>query len=158
MKKLLTLALALVALAAFSGLSAAQQKGEQKSRPEGVEMEQPATGEKETVDKASPKLMTGEVTGRVTGIDPTAKTFTVMVQGRAITFSAAKLNKLPTVEENIDITFTLKPDQLPIVTSTARSGSMRGGGLRQPVGGKCHCNHHTGSNLGPLRSLNVCTC
>jgi len=157
MKKLLTLALALVALAVFSGLGVAQQKGVEKSQPTGVEKKQPATGEKEAV-KGKAAIYKHEITGKVTGVDPTAKTFTVMVQGRAITFSAAKLNKLPTVEENIDITFTLKPDQLPIVTSTARSGSMRGGGLRQPVGGKCHCNHHTGSDLGPLRSLNVCTC
>ena len=49
MKKLLTLALALVALAVFSGLGVAQQKGVEKSQPTGVEKKQPATGEKEAV-------------------------------------------------------------------------------------------------------------
>jgi len=44
MKKLLTLAVALVALAAFADLGVAQQKGEERSRPTGVEMKQPATG------------------------------------------------------------------------------------------------------------------
>jgi len=155
MKKFLTLALAIALLTAFAGLSAAQQKGEQKSQPTGIEMKQPAIGEKKTVDKASPELVTGELTGKVTGVDPMAKFFTVMVQGRAITFSAARLSKLPTVGETIDITFTLKPDELPLVTSTARPGSTTDSTLKP--GGKCHCNSHSWVRP-PLKSLNVCSC
>jgi hypothetical protein len=192
MKKLLTLALALVTLAVFSGLGVAQQKAEEEKPPAvpaprtyapgdahygstpkkeisgiesetpvkakppvGVEMKQPATGEK-AVDKASAKLITGKLTGKVTGVDPTAKAFTVMVQGRAITFSAAELSTLPTVGEIVDITFTLKPDELPLATSTARPGSTADSTLR-PVGGYCHCNSHS-SVRPPLKSLNVCKC
>lgn len=188
MKRLLTLVLALVALAVFSGLVAAQQKGEEKKPPAvpaprtyapgdahygstpkkeisgiesetpvkakppvGVEKKQPATGEKKTVDKASPELVTGELTGKVTGVDPMAKLFTVMVQGRAITFSGARLSKLPTVGETIDITFTLKPDELPLATSTSTGASTL------KPGGYCHCNSHS-SVRPPLKSLNVCKC
>jgi hypothetical protein len=45
MKKSLTLALALVALAVFAGLGVAQQKDKQKKPPTGVETKQPTTGE-----------------------------------------------------------------------------------------------------------------
>lgn len=105
MKKLLTLALALAVLAVFTGLGAAEQKGEKKSQPTGVEKKQPATGEK-TVDKASPKLMTA---CKVTGVDPKGKTFTVMAKGKPVIFSATKLKVLPKVGEIIDITYSETP-------------------------------------------------
>jgi hypothetical protein len=149
--QLLTLALALVAMVVVTGLGVAQQKGEERGRPTGAVEKQPATGEK-AVGKASPKPMTGELTGKVAGVDPTAKTFTVMVQGRAVTFSAAKLSKLPTVGENIDIAFTANPGQLPMATSSTESGSN----ARKPKKPYQHCDDHThGQN--PLNSLNVCT-
>ena len=103
MKKLLTLVLALATLAVFSGLGVAQQKGVEKSRPTGVEMKPSAAGEK-TVDKASPKLMTGKVLEIQAG-----KTFTVMSNGKVVTFNAAKLKALPKVGEIIDITYTQTP-------------------------------------------------
>ena len=150
MKKLLTLGLALVALVAFTGLSTALQKGVDKSPPKGVEMERPATGEKKTVNKASPKLMTGEVTGKVTGVDPTAKTFTVMVQGRAITFSATRLSKLPTIGQTIDITYTWNPDQPPIATATTESGSTASARSKYE-----HCSEYGGHRGDPLVTLNL---
>jgi len=152
--KTLTGVIALV-LALMFGTSNGVIAAEQKSQPTGVEKKQPATGEKKAVDKASPKLITGKLTGKVTGADPRAKTFTVMVQGRAITFSAAMLSKLPTVGEIVDITFTLKPDELPLATSMARPGSTAGSTLKP--GGYCHCNSHS-SVRPPLKSLNVCKC
>ncbi len=102
MKKLLILALAIAFLAAFTGLAAAQQKGEQKNQPTSVEKKQPATGKK-TVDKASPKLMTGKVAGKVTGVDPTAKTFTAMIQDKAVTYNVKNLKSLPKVGDIIYI-------------------------------------------------------
>ncbi len=56
-------------------------------------------------DKASPKLMTG----KVTAVNPAAKTFTVTSNGQAVTFSAATLPSLPIVGQIIDITYTQTP-------------------------------------------------
>jgi hypothetical protein len=54
MKKLLTLALAIVVVTVFTGLGAAQDtKAQQRSQAKGAETKQPASGEKR-VDKASP--------------------------------------------------------------------------------------------------------
>ncbi|HLA37641.1 MAG TPA: hypothetical protein VJZ02_04155 [Candidatus Brocadiales bacterium] len=87
MKKLLTLALALVALAAFSVVSFAQQK---------------AFGA-ETVH------LYLKVTGKVTKVNEKAKppTFTVMAKGKEVTFTT-KLS-LPEVGKIIDITYTENP-------------------------------------------------
>ena len=74
MKKLLTLALALVALAVFTGLGVAQQKTEEKRQPTGVEAKQP---------------------GKVLEVNNRAKTFTVMVNGKRVTVNAANLKSLP---------------------------------------------------------------
>ena len=147
--KTLTGVLALMLALMFGASSVViAAEAERKATP-GVEMKQPATGEKKTVAKASPKLVTGEITGKVTGVDPTAKTFTVMAQGRAITFSAARLSKLPTVGKNIDVAFAWNPDELPMATSTTESGSTAG----RKYGGNKHCYGH---QHDPLASLNVC--
>ena len=98
MKKLLTLALALVALAAFSGLGVAQQKTEEKRQPTGVEMKQPATGE-EKIDKASPQLMKV----KVLKVNESAMTFTVMVKGIEKTLNAPDLKSLPKAGDIIEI-------------------------------------------------------
>lgn len=93
MKKLLPLTLALAVLATFSGLATAattikSSKSNASDRAEG--------------GKASPKLLTG----KVTEVNNQAKTFTVMAKGKTVVFSAAKLGKLPTVGEIVDITYT----------------------------------------------------
>jgi len=95
MKKLLTMTVALTVLTTFSGLATAAtsvkaSKSNQSER---------------TADKASPKLMTG----KVTAVNPVAKTFTVMSNGQAVTFSAAKLPSLPIVGQILDITYTQTP-------------------------------------------------
>lgn len=147
--KTLTGVIALV-LALMLGTSNGVIAADQKSRPTGVEKKQPATGEK-TVDKASPELVTGELTGKVTGVDPTAKTFTAMTQGRAITFSAARLSTLPTVGELIDISFTWEPGRTPNATSTTEPGSE----AQRKKTEHCSAPHKL---CGPLESLNLKEC
>ena len=90
----LTSALTLLALTAFTGLAAAQPKAQDRGQPAGAE--------KKTVDKASPKLMTG----KVAQVNGDTKTFTVTAKGKQVTFNAAKLKSLPKVGEIIDITYT----------------------------------------------------
>ncbi len=160
MKKLLTLVLALVGLAVLTDLSVARQKDQEKSPPRSGETKPTPTNapgkssERLADAKTSPRPMTGELTAKVTGVDPTARTFTVIFQDRAITFSAARLSKLPAVGENIDIAFTAKPGELPMATSPAEPGSTaRATRTKTPLQ---HCDDHThGQN--PLNSLNVCT-
>jgi hypothetical protein len=64
----------------------------------------PAAAKK--TDKASPELT---MTGKVTEVNMTAKTFTVISKGKSVTFAAAKLKALPKVGEIIDITYTQTP-------------------------------------------------
>jgi hypothetical protein len=82
MKKLLTLTLALAVLATVSGLATAATT---------------IKGSKSNVSYREAK---------VTEVNNQAKTFTVMTKGKAVVFSAAKLSKLPTVGESVDITYT----------------------------------------------------
>lgn len=120
MKKLLTIALALMVLAAFADLGVAQQKGEERKpgvRGAFEETRQSAPGER-GVKLDRPVL---QMTGKVTGVDPTGKTFTVMSKGQAVTVSAAKLPALPKIGEIIDITYTQTPGgpmQATIINST----------------------------------------
>ena len=83
MKRLLILAFALVALGAGSSPGLAQQKIQPKA-----------------ADKPAPRA----ITGRVTAVDPGAKTVTVTIQGKAVTMSSAKLKALPTVGSTIEFT------------------------------------------------------
>lgn len=109
MKRLLTVTLALVSLAAFSDFAVAQQKDTQKSPPTSIETKQPLAAAKNSAH-ATEKLMTG----KVTEVNNQAKTFTVMAKGKAVVFSAAKLSKLPTVGEIVDITYTETPGGGPL--------------------------------------------
>ena len=157
MKKLLTLALALVALAVFSGLGVAQQKGVEKSQPTGVEKKQPATGEKKTVKgNDATTYKHNKMTAKVTGVDPTAKTFTIMIQGKAITFSAANLSKLPTVGKMIDITYAWNPGEPPMATSTTESGSKVGTGEGEGQLQRDRCDCYGCSE--PFRTLRIKDC
>lgn len=99
MKRSLTLALAIAFLIAFVRLGEAQQKGEQKSQPTGIEMQQSAPGEKR-MDKASPQLMKVKVVES----NEKAKTFTVMVDGVPKTLKAPDLKSLPKAGDVIEIT------------------------------------------------------
>lgn len=153
MKILLILPTTFVVLFAVAGPGAAQQKGVEGSRPAGVELKPPPIAGNQSVDKAASKQVTGEITGTVTGVDRPAKTFTVMAYGRAITFSAARLGKLPAPGENINIPFTLNQNQLPMAMSTSAAGSA----ARPHMGGKQHCFHPLVGHHDPLLSLNVCS-
>jgi hypothetical protein len=104
MKKLLTLALALVALAVFTDPAGAQQKGTQKSPAAAVETKQPAAPAKN-----SAHAMETMMTGTVTQVNEKAKTFTVMANGKEVTFSAKEMRALPAVGDVIDITYTQTP-------------------------------------------------
>ena len=84
----------LIALTIVAGPALAQPKAGEKTLLPGVE--------RKTVDKASPKLMTG----KVTRVDAAARTFTVTAKGKPVTFSAAKVTSLPKVDEIVDITYT----------------------------------------------------
>lgn len=70
MKKVLTLALAVVVLSVFTGLAAAETK---------IKSTKSNTSDR-VADKASPKLMTG----KVTKVNNQAKTFTVMSKGKSV--------------------------------------------------------------------------
>jgi hypothetical protein len=115
MKKLLTLALALVALTVFTGLSVgqgAQQKDKQKSPPTSGETKQPAAEAKN-----SAHAMETMMTGTVTQVNEKAKTFTVMANGKEVTFSAKEMRALPAVGDVIDITYTQTPGGPLVATS-----------------------------------------
>jgi hypothetical protein len=94
MKKLLTLALALIVLIAFTGLSVAQK----------AEQRKPTVGEKR-IDKPSPKLMTG----KVIQVNEKEKTFTVVAKGKEYKFVFQKIEALPKIGEIIDVTYTENP-------------------------------------------------
>lgn len=124
MKKLLTLALALAALAASTGFSAgqeAQQKDKQKSPPTTTTH---VSGDPHVDQRASPKVMTGTVT-KVNSKRQTPKrdfgdrTFTVLTpNGAQVTFSAKEMKTLPAVGDVIDITYTQTPGGPPVATPT----------------------------------------
>lgn len=90
MQRWLTFTLMLTILIAFTTLAAAQQKAQEK------------TG---TTKLDRPIL---QITGKVTQVNPTANTFTVTANGKAVTFTAANLT-LPKVGEILDITYTQTP-------------------------------------------------
>ena len=92
MKKLLTLAL--IVLSAFPGLSVAQKAEEKK----------PAAGEK-SIDKPSPKLMTG----KVTQVNEQEKTFTIVAKGKEYKFTFQKIEFPYKVGEIIEVTYTENP-------------------------------------------------
>ncbi len=98
MKKLLTLAVGVVMLAAFSLVAAQENKAKQKIQPTGVEMKQQATGEKKT-NKASPQLMNA----KVLEVNERAKTFTVMANAKKFTIDGKKLKSLPKIGDEVNL-------------------------------------------------------
>ncbi|WP_337286322.1 hypothetical protein [Candidatus Methylomirabilis sp.] len=98
MKRWPTFTLTLTILVALTGLSAAQER---------KVMEKPA--EKPTQGKLPFVGKQQLMTGKVTQVNPTANTFTVMANGQMVTFNGTNLNALPKVGEIIDITYTQTP-------------------------------------------------
>ena len=133
MKQWLTLALALVALGAFTDLSVAQQKDKQKS---------PATSG-ETKPAPSREAGSGMATGKVMRVNPKDKTFTIMANGKEVTFSAKEMKTLPAVGDVIDVTYNQPAPGGPLVaapdccTKGSKSNSSfrvadQGAGIAQP--------------------------
>lgn len=93
MKKLLTLTLAFAVMATLSGFATAETTVK--------------STKSNTSDRGKPTKE--QMTGKVTEVNNQAKTFTVMAKSKTVVFSAAKLSKLPTVGEIVDITYTQTP-------------------------------------------------
>jgi hypothetical protein len=83
----------------------AQQKAEDKSQA-GAATQQPAASERRSLDKASPILM---LTGKVTQVDPAARTFTVAAKGKLVTFRGGNLKSLPKPGDVVDIRYADTP-------------------------------------------------
>jgi hypothetical protein len=92
MQKVLSLALALIFLTAFSELSFAQLPKEAE----------PAAGH--TMDQTSSKMMTGKVT-QVNKLD---QTFVIASKGKTYRFILQK-NELPRVGQIVDVTYVQNP-------------------------------------------------
>ena len=75
----------------------------------------PAAGKK--ADKASPELM---MTGKVTLVDGSKKTFTITAKGKLHKFVANNIKAMPKVGEIIDITYTETPGG-PMAAATINS-------------------------------------
>ena len=138
MKKLQTLALTLTSLFIWASVGSAQQKGANKSKASGVEAEHRVKDwsqsnkyfcwdNAQTVGFWSVDYVPGPaffcvgpytrrpeyepMTGKITAVDPRAKTFTVTIQSKIqiksqpkdLTFSAVKLKTLPTVGTIVDL-------------------------------------------------------
>jgi hypothetical protein len=104
MKKLLTLALALVALATFGGLAKAQQQSKQKSPSVAISKKQ--------------------MTGKVTQVNEKAKTFTVTTKDKSVTFRDPEdQTTVPKVGEIVDITYTENPNGPSVVGSISLNSS-----------------------------------
>ena len=101
--KTLTGVLALM-LALIFGASSVVGAAEKAAAPATVRK----AGEKPLADK----LM---MTVKVTQVNQSAKTFTGVGQGGQFTFDAAKLPKLPTVGDTVDVTYTENPAGGPVM-------------------------------------------
>ncbi len=86
MKLLSTVALA-IAIAAVPGPCPAQSKAAE-SRP-------------------AAELLPSRVTGKVTHVDSKSRRFTLMTGGKSFTFGAARLRSLPTVGDQVTVTYVV---------------------------------------------------
>jgi len=93
MKKLLTLILGIAVLATLGGLATAKASTVKSSK---------SNTSDRTVDKASPKL----ITGKVSQLDPKTRTFTLKAKGKEYKFLFPKAGKQPKVGEVVDVTYT----------------------------------------------------
>ncbi len=116
MKRWPTFTLTLTILVALTGLSAAQ---------EGKVMEKPA--EKSTQGKLPFVGKQQLMTGKVTQVNPTTNTFTVMAKGQSVTFIAQAPGELTLLKvgQIIDITYTQTPGGPMMATTinTTRSNT-----------------------------------
>ncbi len=110
MKRLLTLALVFAVMAAFAGLSAGQ--GAQKKDPQ----KSPSTSSAMST-KNSAHATEQIVTGKVLSVNPKDKTFTVVANGKQVTFFANKL-LLPDVGKMMDIHYIQQTPGGPMEATT----------------------------------------
>lgn len=102
MKKLLTPALALLALFVFTSLSVVQ----------GLQKDQ-----RKVVENTQTKMMAGTVTN----VDEKAQTFTLMASGKQFTFSAKKAVPLPKKGEHVDVTYIQQTPGGPLEATSVKS-------------------------------------
>ena len=91
MKKLLSLALALIAVAVFTGLGVAEQTG----------------GERKAPTQGEPSKC-----GTVTNVNHKAKTFTIKATGKEVTFDASQMKTLPNLGDTVVVTYRGSGDPL----------------------------------------------
>lgn len=139
MKTLLITALVLITLSLVSGSGIAQRKGAGK---------EPARGT---------AVYEHEMTAKVTKVDPAAKTLTVLIQGKSITFAAPKLSKLPTAGKMVDITYTWNPDKPPTAVSVREAGAKEATGEEkgQARQNYTHCSDSPGHHHDPFVTLKL---
>ncbi|MBI5379150.1 MAG: hypothetical protein HZA23_03225 [Nitrospirae bacterium] len=120
MKKLLTLALALVVLAAFSGLGVAQEKKAEEKKPApAAKEEKKAEPKKEEKKAEKPKVHS--ITGEVTKVDDKAKTVTIKGKDKEVTLDAAKLKKaLPKTGDKVVAKYTEADGKMTAKSITAK--------------------------------------
>lgn len=129
MKKSLTLAFVLAALAVFAGPGHAQQRVTPNSPPTRVKTKPPVPQGAATfglpINNASERVATSPkvMTGKVAQVNLNEKTFAI-----DISFSAAKLGDLPKIGEIIETAYTKAPDgslEATTVKSAKSNGSDR---------------------------------
>lgn len=118
MKKLLTLVSALVALVVVTGPSIGQAA-------------------RENVKQSSARdAPTGQASGKVMGVNPENNTFTIVDDGKKLTFSGAKLRALPKLNETVEVSYTGTPDGPPeattVISSKSTQSSFREAGKAAP--------------------------
>ena len=132
MKRWLTFTLTLAVLMTFTKLAAEQKAANPKSPATGpTQYSQdslrkgvpPSPPPPRPIDPKGLKLMTG----KVTQVNPTAKTFTVMAKGKSVTFIAQAPGELTLLKvgQILDITYTQTPGgpMKAITTNTSKSNN-----------------------------------
>lgn len=110
MKKLMTLILGVVFVWAFSGLLAAEQESAKSTQSNPSE---------QTMEKASPKLMTG----KITQIDNNGRTFMLASGGKHYRFSYEKIELAHKLGHIVDVTYVVQPGGQMEATSLNSSKS-----------------------------------
>jgi hypothetical protein len=101
----LALAVAIAALAAFTGPSTGQETQQQNGQTS-HETKPVSEADQKKAALAQRDVTTGTATGKVIRVNRKVRSFTIMSGGEAVTFSAKTLTVLPAVGETIDVNYT----------------------------------------------------
>jgi uncharacterized protein YdeI (BOF family) len=138
MKKLLTLALAIVALAVFTSLSVgqgAQQKDKQKSPPTSGATKPAPTSPPAATARNSAHATEQVMTGTVTKVNEKAQIFTLKTaNGEQFTFSVKKAFPLKK-EEQVDVTYIQKTPGGPLEATSVKPSKSEGVRINRPTFG-----------------------